>query len=35
MSSQGQSIHTFIPGYVVKSNYLPTVVNDGGNAITS
>ena len=29
------SVRQFIPNYVVKSDYLPTVVRDGNNATTA
>ncbi len=35
MSYHAQTINSFIPTYVVKSDYLPTVVNDGGNSQTA
>ncbi len=30
-----QSIRQFVPTYVVKSDYLPTVVHEGHNATTA
>jgi hypothetical protein len=35
MSFGGQSINTFIPNYVVKSDYLPTRVVEGNSAQTT
>lgn len=35
MSYQGQTINSFIPTYVVKSDYLPTRVVDGNNTQTA
>lgn len=36
MSYQGQNtIQSFIPNYVVKSDYLPNRVNEGSNAHTA
>lgn len=35
MSYQGQTINSFIPSYVVKSDYLPTRVVDGNNTQTA
>lgn len=35
MSYQTQTINSFIPNYVVKSDYLPTRVVDGNTAQTA
>lgn len=34
-SFQGQTVNTFVPNYVVKSDYLPTKVVDGNQSQTA